>query len=76
MIKSVEKHHLTHQLSFGTIPICNRAVKNLRLQKLFLGKDCGGTATSRKSRAMTSWVGLWRFENLKSGGLLELLTKA
>ena len=34
------------------------------------------TAEFRKSRAMRSQVGLWRFENLKSGGLLEFLAKA
>ena len=30
----------------------------------------------KKSRAMRSWVGLWQFEILKSGGLLEFLTEA
>ena len=53
-MKSDEEHHLTHQLSFGTI----------------------GTAAFRKSMAARSWVGLLRFENIKSYGLLEFLTKA
>ena len=40
IIKSVEEHHLTHQMSFGTIPIS------------FLEKDCSGTAAFRKYMAM------------------------
>ena len=49
---------------------------SLHLQKMFLGNYSNGTAAFRKSRAMRSWVGLWRFKNLKSGGLLPFLTEA
>ena len=51
MIKSVEEHHLTHQLSFGTILICYRLGKD-RPSKIVFGE------AFRKSRAIRSWVGL------------------
>ena len=72
IIKSAEEYHLTHKLSFGTISICYRTVlRYFHLQKLCLGKDCDRAAAFGKSRAMRFWVGLWRFEKLKFGGLLE-----
>ena len=64
ILESVKEHHLTHQSSFDTIPLCNTS------SIIVLGKDCSGTAALRKFRALRLWVRLWRFENLNSDGLL------
>ena len=77
IIKSVEKHHLTYQF-FGTIPICYGTVKKIAstFKKKILGMDCSGTATYRQSRAIRSWVGIWQFENPKSGGHLRVFNQS
>ena len=61
-------------VQLATSPIANGYRK--WYSAIIIGKDCSGTAALIKSRAVRSWVGLWWFENLKSGGLLEFLTEA
>ena len=70
-IQSVAEHHLTHQLSSSTVLYLKYKWKN-SLQDCF----CERTAGFSKARATRSWVGLWRFNNWKSCGIHDFLTKA
>ena len=61
MIKSLEEHHWTHQLSYGTIPIA------YTFNNCFLGR----TAVGLQHVENLGYEILGGAMGLKSGGLLE-----